>query len=949
MREKLEFKILGMGLSLLIIGVVAVSLLVFYFVKSDVYSVATERLEATARVITESIDRTMLEGNADSAKTLIRNLKSVSGFETIDVYNHEGKVAFTGEVHSGEAENLKKVYEGKTAFAAQRDDSIVFYMPLENRAQCRGCHPADIPVIGAVKISVSLAAERRKVMNFMIMVVLGSLLGAAVLGIIFWRVIRGFVVRPVRTLEANALRMSEGDLSFKTGIKTKDEIGKLDRSIKESLRSISSVLMRVKEIAGEISSATGSVEGESRKVLEGIQLEAEAVANISSSVEQLNAAITEIAEGTESLASSVEEIAASIEQMSASIGSVTEITSELSEGVEATSSSIEQMYATIKEVAESSDHLAKVSDETLSAVEEIIYSIKEVETSAKESAKLSEKVTKDASTLGVAAIDKTALGMQRIKTAVEKTASVIKKLGGRSDEIGKILNVIDDITDQTTLLALNAAILASQAREHGKGFSVVADEIKDLAERTAFSTQEIDTLIQSVRQEVRDAVDAMKDGLASVEEGLKLSAEASDAVKKILASSKMSSEMAAAIERSTGEQAKAARLVSDSIETVREMVGQIARATAEQSKGIAFVIVAVDKMKNSSLQVNNATQQQEASSRQMAQAIEIISDRSQQIARAINEQKLGSGQIRDSVDRIKNLPGENRDLTFKINKALRELSKDSDLLVTEMERFKLYEEKGAGVIKFGVVPLESPADMFRRFTPLADYLGRRLGKKIELKVATDFETAVKDLGQGVTQLCYMTPSTYIEAYRGYGVALLAKALREGRPFHRALVITKADSGIKSIRDIRNRSFAFGDAHSTSSHIVPRAMLLDAGIELQALSYYNYLGHHDDVVKAVIDGEFDAGGVMESAADKYKDMGLYYVQVSDEIPEFNICASASMGNSERGAVKSALVELGGRPEGAQILKAVDKSYTGFMEASDEDYNGVRAMMSKMGML
>ena len=100
-------------------------------------------------------------------------------------------------------------------------------------------------------------------------------------------------------------------------------------------------------------------------------------------------------------------------------------------------------------------------------------------------------------------------GMKNIKSSVEKTNDFVKKLGVRSDEIGKILNVIDDITDQTTLLALNAAILAAQAGEHGKGFSVVAEEIKDLAERTAFSTQEIGSLIQSVQEEVKGTVQAM--------------------------------------------------------------------------------------------------------------------------------------------------------------------------------------------------------------------------------------------------------------------------------------------------------------------------------------------------------------------------------------------------------------------------------------------------------
>jgi len=948
--EKLAFKILGIGLAILIVGIIATSTIVFYIVKSNIYSVASHRLEATSKVIKESLERIMLEGRAETSRALAENLKKITGFDSVEIFNHEAKIAFTGTMPTDGIESIKQVIKENAPFSEKKGNSIIFYMPFENKPECQGCHGAEAPVIGVVRVSASLAKEYESVSNFMLFVTLGSLLGAGALGFIFWSVIKKFVITPIKSLETEAAKMAEGDFRIETDIFTKDEIGKLDASIKESLRSISTILQRVKDIAARISGVSGEVESTSRKVVEGTQSETEAVANISSSVEELNAAIIEIAESTESLASSVEETAASTEEMASSIGSITNITNELSEGVEATSSSIEEMSATIKEVAESADHLAKVSEETLSAVEEIIYSIKEVEASARESSKLSEKVTKDASTLGVTAIEKTTNGMQKIKTSVEKTASVIKKLGGRSEEIGKILNVIDDITDQTTLLALNAAILASQAREHGKGFSVVADEIKDLAERTAFSTQEIDALIQSVRQEVKDAVEAMQDGLVSVEEGLRLSQEASDALRKILESSKKSSEMAAAIERSTSEQAKAARLVSESIEKVRAMVGQIAKATSEQSKGIAFIIGAADKMRNGAIQVKNATEQQAASSKQMAQAVEIISDRTQQISRAINEQKVGSTQIRDSIDKIKHIPKENRDLSFRINKALRELSKDSELLLTEIERFKLYEKVDVRVIRFGIVPLESPADMFRKFTPLANYLSRETGKRIELKVASDFETAVKEIGQGITQLCYMTPSTYIEAHRHYGVTLLVKALRHGRPYHRSVIVARQDSGIKLIKDIKHRSFAFGDIHSTSSHIIPRAMLFEEGIDFNDLSYYNYLGHHDDVAKSVLNGEFDAGGLMESVAEKYKDQRLYIIKASNEIPEFNICASTTIDDNVRESIKHALIRLSDRDtEGGQVLKSIDKSYTGFTDASDEDYNEVRLMMSKLGMI
>jgi phosphonate transport system substrate-binding protein len=226
----------------------------------------------------------------------------------------------------------------------------------------------------------------------------------------------------------------------------------------------------------------------------------------------------------------------------------------------------------------------------------------------------------------------------------------------------------------------------------------------------------------------------------------------------------------------------------------------------------------------------------------------------------------------------------------------------------------------------------------------------KIGKRIDLKVAVDFQGAINDIGQGLTQFCFMTPSTYIEAHKKYGIQVLVKALRDGKPFQHCVIVARQDSPIKSLEDIRGRSFAFGDIHSTSSHIVPRGMLLEAGVDIKDLLYYNYLGHHDDVAKAILNGDFDAGGIMESTAHKFKDMGLKLIKFSEDIPEFNICVSGGLDPKVRVALRDALVSISSAvPECDALLKSLNPNYTGFTEASDEDYNNIRFMMSSMGMI
>ena len=240
--------------------------------------------------------------------------------------------------------------------------------------------------------------------------------------------------------------------------------------------------------------------------------------------------------------------------------------------------------------------------------------------------------------------------------------------------------------------------------------------------------------------------------------------------------------------------------------------------------------------------------------------------------------------------------------------------------------------------------------MFKKFSPLAEYLSNTLQRRIDLKVAVDFQGAVKDIGQGVTQFCFMTPSTYIEAHIKYGVTVLLKALRDGKPFQHSVIIARSDSAINEIKDIKGRSFAFGDVHSTSSHIVPRAMLLDEGIDVKDLQYHNYLGHHDDVAKAVLNGDFDAGAVMESIAYKYKDLGIKFIKISEEIPEFNICVSKDTDVALQTELKNAFISLdSGSSEGAAILRSINESYTGFVESSDEEYDGIKNMMIRLGLI
>lgn len=946
MRKSLSYKIIFPGLIITVLGIGLGILFVYFYINASIYRISIERISTAAELIKKNIERTMLEGKAEITSRMIEDMKSIKGIEQIEVFNHEGREAFHKGALPVEYETIKNL-EPEKVLTLRLKDRIVTYAPLENFPSCQVCHPRELKILGAVKISYLTGLETKRLNRFFIVLIALGAVATFVLASVFYLILLRTVLRPVRLLKKASEEMAEGRLSFELDIKGEDEISKLSHSIKEALRSISVILLRVKEVSRRVSKVATIVEKDSKKTVEGTQLEAEAMQNISSSVEELNSAITEIAEGTDGLAASTEETAASMEQISTNISQITEGMHGLSEAVEGAASSLEELLATVREIARGSEEMLRAAEDTMSTVSEISAFIKEVESSAKESARISEKVAQDASTLGVSAIEKTIEGMGVIKSSVERTAEHIKRLSTRSEDIGKILNVIDEITEQTALLALNAAILAAQAGEHGKGFSVVADEIRDLAERTSFSTQEIASIVNSVMAEMKEASRAMNEGLESVNEGIRLAVDARVTFENILESSKKSSDMAASIERATSEQTKAIKLVEKAMERVRAMADQIAKATSEQTKGAMIIMKSIENIRDISFKVTRATEEQSQSIRQISKAVELISEKSQQISKAINEQKLGSNQIRNSILGIRDLPRENRTIAQRIQRTVKDLLNDTDLISTELEKFILMD-LSKEIIWFGIVPLEAPREMYRRFSGLARYLGKDLGQQVELRVPVDFETAVQEIGEGKTLIGFMTPSTYIEAHERYGVEVIAKALRDGKPFHHSVIVTRPDSGIKTLKDLRGRSFAFGSVHSTSSHIVPRSMLKHAGIELKDLSEYSYLGHHDEVARAVLKGEFDAGSVMESTAQKFRSQGLTVIAVSEDIPEFNICIHKSLSD-KKDMLRNILLKLGDTEEGKEILRQIDPSYTGFTAADDTDYQRIKHMMKELGLL
>ncbi|MBI5694179.1 MAG: phosphate/phosphite/phosphonate ABC transporter substrate-binding protein [Nitrospirae bacterium] len=909
------------------------------------------KTELLASAIISSMKTVMNTGQPESASGMVSELRTVSGIKEVRVFNKDGDEIYLDAGYPDPPADVEaRVREAlATGIVSELKDkrSLTLFKPLVNEESCQGCHGSDHKYQGVLAVSVSLEKVYADIKDHKLMAILNAFAAIALVALLLALWLRRVVLSPIEKAVGVMTQMErDKDLTYRMESGSKDEMGQLAGSFNSFIDSVQRVVQRINRMSYQVGSVSTQIVVNSAKVAEGAHVQARAVESSSGGIEEINASIKGVAESADSLYYSAESTSSSILEMTASIDEIAGSAAVLSSSVDSTVSSISQITASIREVSRYVGVLSDAADTSVESITRVANSIRDVEGAAKESAQLSEKVTTDARRLGMGAMERAIEGMSKIKNEVNRSAEVINRLGGRSRQIGEILNVIDEVTDQTELLSLNAAILASQAGEHGKGFAVVADAIKDLAERTASSTQEISKLIATVQAEASEAVQAMESGKAAVEEGQAVVYQAKDVLEGIVKSSAQSSEMSKRIEDATMEQAEGAKRVAEAMVNTRDIVQSIQRATSELTQGSDQILREADKVKEVARHVRTATAEQSKGSDLIIMAVENTNQQAQHIANAINEQRKGSEDMVRSVERIRDVALENETLASEMGLAVEELARHIEELKDEVGTFRI-TGAGSEIIKLGLVPLESPAQMYKKFSPLAAYLSRRVGREVVFKLTSSFTDAVKDVGTGVADICYMTPTTYIEAHEHYGVSLLAKAMRNGVPYTHTMIVTRQDSDVKRIEDLKGRTFAFGDEMSTSSYLVPRYMLAKAGVKLTDLREYRFLGHHDDVAKAVLLGELDAGGLRETTANQYKEKGLRFIKTSDDIPEFNFCARPGLDTVLADKLKLALTSLSPRSaEEKLILTSLDKDYTGFIESRDSDYDGVREMVRRI---
>jgi methyl-accepting chemotaxis protein len=587
----------------------------FQRIRVNLRDTILEKDQSTA----QKYDDTINQLEADIEKTSAEYEKLIVSKEMQSLYDQYSKdyqafMPFVAQINA-----LTKAGKHDEALTYMRGDAFAAAKAVET----------DIDAMEAMKVeqagiaSADNTATANQANTMMIVIVVVSVL----LAIIFGVVISNSIANPLGMVTNMARSLSVGDLvrdmseAEKDKVRNrKDEIGMIGQAFDQLINYMqgmgaAATSISKNDLAIRIvpKSAKDELGNGFSQMISGLQI---IIGQVADSANSVSSAAGQLAKASEQSTEATGQIAVTIQQ-------VAKGTAEQTAGVTKTASSVEQMSRAIEGVAkgaqEQSNAITKasqVASRISTTIGQVTVNVQSVTRDAAESAKFSRE--------GARTVKETINGMETIRSKVGLSTTKVEEMGRRSEEIGAIVETIEDIASQTNLLALNAAIEAARAGEQGKGFAVVADEVRKLAERSSLATKEIAGLIKSIQKTVSEAVNAMKESASEVESGVTRANSAGEALDSIL----------------------------KAVESVYKQAEEAGGAAARVSAAAGELVGAVDSVSAVIEENTAATEEMAANSNELTQAIESIASVSEQNSAAVEEVSASTEEVSAQVEEV---------------------------------------------------------------------------------------------------------------------------------------------------------------------------------------------------------------------------------------------------------------------------------------------------------
>lgn len=542
--------------------------------------------------------------------------------------------------------------------------------------------------VGTLAVSLSQQIEHEKIREVLstVLLIATIVMGVAVgFAILFCR----GTIRSIHDIVSVIGSAAEGDLRRTTTAITSDEIGMLATKLNQMIAQLRTISGQVQGSTYEVKNTADLILQEIHTLIQHIEQQSASVDMVTGSIEKITQFIIMVAENSMALLSSAEQILVSIQETRASIHEVSTSTELMTTNLHRISSSTDQVNQSVKQISENARTLANSAQRTETEIHRIDHSLQEVSQNADQNQTLAEE-TRTIALNAQRSADATIQGMNELKDVTADTAKIIHEVRGLSDQVSVILDIVDEITEQTSLLSLNASIISAQAGTHGRGFAVVAEEIKSLAIRTKSSTKEIDTLIRQFQQKAEEGVKRTEIGSSKAEEGLQRANAVKVALDSILDSATRSSKRAANTAQVVQHTATSSQIIKNSMSEMTEMVAHIHAAIQAQEQELEQAVSAIENISGMSEQIAYAGLEQQKAAEQIEQGMEETTEKFTTISNQTITLKQDSLKI---VEAMYTIESTTRQILQNANaisgKSVKNLTTQSEVLQQVVNKFKV--------------------------------------------------------------------------------------------------------------------------------------------------------------------------------------------------------------------------------------------------------------------